>query len=128
LRISKARHIDHVNVPQLPYDILHIIIRGIVFDTLKEFSQVDKRTHSAAVPILFRATGFSEQWSEINTPWKGVQEVADTLLGNKEALLAAIMFGNPSLNKLYTSEQGISLVVEGETPFIDTRKWLTPVL
>lgn len=61
-------------------------------------------------------------------PWKGVQEVADTLLGNKEALLAAIMFGNPSLNKLYTSEQGISLVVEGETPFIDTRKWLTPVL
>jgi hypothetical protein len=81
---------------QLPYDILHqlcTIIREIDFDTLKEFSQVDKRTRSAAVPILFHAIGFREQWSEKNTPWKGVQEVADALLGNKDAL-AAIRFAS----------------------------------
>jgi hypothetical protein len=82
---------------ELPYDILHqlcTLTGEIDFDALKVFSQVDKRTHSAAVPILFRAIGFRQQWGEDGTPWEGVQDVADALLSNKEAL-AAIRFASP---------------------------------
>jgi hypothetical protein len=82
---------------ELPYDILHqlcTLIREIDFNTLKVFSQVDKRTHSAAVPILFHSIGFRQEWEETDTPWKGVQEVADAILGDNEAL-AAIRFVPP---------------------------------
>ena len=82
---------------ELPYDILYQLcthLREIDFDALKAFSQVDKRTHSAAVHILFRAIGFKQRWGENRTPWEGVQEAVDALLSNKEAL-AAIRFAPP---------------------------------
>jgi hypothetical protein len=82
---------------ELPYDILHQLcthIREIDFDTLKVFSQVDKRTHSVVVPILFHSISFRQHWRDTDTPWKGVQEVADAILSNKEAL-AAIRFALP---------------------------------
>ena len=83
---------------ELPYDVLYQLcthLREIDFDALKAFSQVDKRTRSAAVSTLFRAIGFRQQWGENITPsWEDVQEISDALLSNKEAL-AAIRFAPP---------------------------------
>jgi hypothetical protein len=82
---------------ELPYDILHqlcALIGKVNFDTLKVFSQVDKRTRSAALPTLFRAISFRRQLGENIRPWKGGQEVVDSLLSNKE-VLATVRFASP---------------------------------
>jgi hypothetical protein len=74
---------------ELSYDILHqlcALIGKVDFDTLKAFSQVDKRTRSAAVPTLFYAIGFRQHW--------GKKENLNALLSNKEAL-AAVRFASP---------------------------------
>lgn len=78
----------------LPYDILYqfcLALQTVDSKTLKDFSLVNKRTRSAAIPALFRSVAYLKQWGNEGwgydrVPWLGVPELIATLMENEEIL------------------------------------------